>query len=147
MYSMQMKILGMTCRIEIIVISIILGMLLGGHVLCSCVTPEAKEKAKEGFANALGSAPTNYKMGRGVKSSWDTKQIPSIAQDLSTHLGPKVPLPAGQLFFFANNNFSPDCCVPPQSGVSNGDGCACVTQEQVNYISSRGGNRATCGEF
>ena len=142
-----MKILGMTCRIEIIVISIILGMLLGGHVLCSCVTPEAKEKAKEGFVNALGSAPTNYKMGRGVKSSWDTKQIPSIAQDLSTHMGPKVPLPAGQLFFFANNNFSPDCCVPPQSGVSNGDGCACVTQEQVNYISSRGGNRATCGEF
>jgi len=147
MYSMQIKILGMTCRIEIIVISIVLGMLLGGHVLCSCVTPEAKEKAKEGFHNALGSAPTNYKMGRGVKSSWDTKQIPSIAQDLSTHLGPKVPLPAGQLFFFANNNFSPDCCVPPQSGVSNGDGCACVTQEQVNYISSRGGNRATCGEF
>ena len=147
MDSMQMKILGMTCRIEIIVISIVLGMLLGGHVLCSCVTPEAKEKAKEGFANALGSAPTNYKMGRGVKSSWDTKQIPSIAQDLSTHMGPTVPLPAGQLFFFANNNFSPDCCVPPQSGVSNGDGCACVTQEQVNYISSRGGNRATCGEF
>ena len=147
MYSMQIKILGLTCRIEIIVISIIVGMILGGHVLCSCVTPEAKEKAKEGFANALGSAPTNYKMGRGVKSSWDTRQIPSIAQDLSTHMGPKVPLPAGQLFFFANNNFSPDCCVPPQSGVSNGDGCACVTQEQVNYISSRGGNRATCGEF
>ena len=144
---MQIKVLGMTCRIEIIVISIIVGMILGGHVLCSCVTPEAKEKAKEGFANALGSAPTNYRMGRGVKSSWDTKQLPSIAQKLNTHLGPKVPLPAGQLFFFANNNFSPDCCVPPQSGVSNGDGCACVTQEQVNYISSRGGNRATCGEF
>ena len=144
---MQIKVLGMTCRIEIIVISIIVGMILGGHVLCSCVTPGAKKKAKEGFVNALRSAPTNYRMGRGVKSSWDTKQLPSIAQKLSTHLGPKVPLPAGQLFFFANNNFSPDCCVPPQSGVSNGDGCACVTQEQVNYISSRGGNRATCGEF
>uniref|UniRef100_A0A6C0EPH4 Uncharacterized protein n=1 Tax=viral metagenome TaxID=1070528 RepID=A0A6C0EPH4_9ZZZZ len=147
MYSMQIKVLGLTCRIEIIAISIIVGMILGGHVLCSCITPEAKEKAKEGFVNALGSAPTNYKMGRGVKSSWDTKQLPSIAQDLSTHLGPKVPLPAGQLFFFANNKFSPDCCVPPQTGVSNSDGCACVTQEQVNYISSRGGNRAVYGEF
>jgi len=144
---MQIKVLGLTCRIEIIAISIIVGMILGGHVLCSCITPEAKEKAKEGFVNALGSAPTNYKMGRGVKSSWDTKQLPSIAQDLSTHLGPKVPLPAGQLFFFANNKFSPDCCVPPQTGVSNSDGCACVTQEQVNYISSRGGNRAVYGEF
>lgn len=147
MYSMQIKVMGMTCRIEIIVISIIVGMVLGGHVLCSCVTPSAKQKAKEGFANAMGSAPIRYKMGQGVKSSWDTKKIPSIAQDLSTHMGPKVPLPAGQLFFFANNTFSPDCCVPPQSGVSNGDGCACVTQEQVNYISSRGGNRATWGEF
>ena len=144
---MQVKIFGMSCRVEIIVISIIVGMVLGGHLLCSCVTPQAKQKAKEGFANALGSAPLNYKMGQGVISSYDTRKLPSIAQDLSTHMGPKVPLPAGQLFFFANNKFAPECCVPPQSGVSNGDGCACVTQEQVNYISSRGGNRAVCGEF
>lgn len=86
-------------------------------------------------------------MGQGVIGSYDTRKLPSIAQNLSTHVGPKVPLPAGQMFFFANNNFRPECCVPPQSGVSNGDGCACVTQEQVNYISSRGGNRAVCGEF
>ena len=46
---MQIKVLGMTCRIEIIVISIIVGMILGGHVLCSCVTPETKKKAKEAF--------------------------------------------------------------------------------------------------
>jgi len=148
MYSMQVKILGMTCRVEIIVISVIVGMILGGHVLCSCVTPEVKKKVKESFVSGeLGSAPLKYKMGQGVKSSWDSKHIPSIAQDLSTHMGPTVPLPAGQMFFFANNTFSPDCCVPPQSGVSNGDGCACVTKEQVDYISSRGGNRATCGEF
>jgi len=147
MYSMQVKILGMTCRVEIIIISMIVGTIIGGHVLCSCVTPEAKKKVTEGFANAIGSAPLRYKMGQGVKSSWDTKKLPSIAQNLSTHPGPKVPLPAGQLFFFANNTFSPDCCIPPQSGVSNGDGCACVTQEQVNYISSRGGNRAASDEF
>lgn len=147
MYSMQIKVLGLSCRVELIIASIIVGMILGAHLLCSCVTPQAKKKAKEGMANMLGSAPLSYRMGQGVKSSWDTKQIPSIAQDLSTHIGPKVPLPAGQLFFFANNTFSPDCCIPPQSGVSNGDGCACVTQEQVNYISSRGGNRAVCGEF
>jgi len=144
---MNVKIFGMTCRIELIILSLIVGMILGGHVLCSCTTPQAKQKVKEGFNNALGSAPLNYKMGQGVISSFDTKKLPSIAQDLSTHMGPKVPLPAGQLFFFANNRFAPECCVPPQSGVSSSDGCACVTQEQVNYISSRGGNRAVCGEF
>jgi len=149
MYSMQVKILGLTCRIEIIIISIVVGMILGAHLLCSCskvTVDQAKKKIKEGF-EMLHPAGLGYQMGRGVKSSYDTRHLPSIAQDLSTHIGPKVPLPAGQLFFFANNTFSPDCCIPPQSGVSNGDGCACVTQEQVNYISSRGGNRAVCGEF
>ena len=76
---MQVKIFGMSCRVEIIVISIIVGMILGAHVLCSCVTPQAKQKAKEGFANALGSAPLNYKMGKGVISSYDTRKLPSIA--------------------------------------------------------------------
>lgn len=142
----MLKILGKHCRIEIIVISVIIGIVLGGHVFCSCTTPDVKQKVKEGFAT-LGPASTRYKMGQGVKSSWDTKNLPSIAQNLNSHMGPTVPLPAGQMFFFANNTFSPDCCVPPQSGVSNGDGCACVTQEQVNYISSRGGNRSGCGDF
>ena len=62
-----MKILGMTCRIEIIVISIILGMLLGGHVLCSCVTPEAKEKAKEGFAQCSWISTNKLQNGTRCK--------------------------------------------------------------------------------
>jgi len=93
------------------------------------------------------SAPTNYKMGSGVKTSWDTKKLQSIGQNLNSHMGPTIPLPAGQLFFFANNTFSPECCYPPQGGVSNGSGCACVTEKQVEYISSRGGNRSARGEF
>ena len=157
MYKMQIKLLGLACRVEIIVISIIVGILLGTHLFCSCAKVSAKQMTKEivnkvkgtmkeGF-NLANAAPTNYKMGAGVKDSYDSNRLASISQNLDTHIGPKVPLPAGQMFFFANNTFSPDCCVPPQSGVSNGDGCACVTQEQVNYISSRGGNRAVCGEF
>lgn len=164
MYSMQIKLLGLTCRVEIIVISIIVGILLGTHLFCSCTKVSAKEMTKEienrinGIINDVGgrikegfalanAAPTTYKMGKGVPDSYDSNRLESISQNLGTHIGPKVPLPAGQMFFFANNTFSPDCCVPPQSGVSNGDGCACVTQEQINYISSRGGNRAVCGEF
>jgi len=144
---MQVTIFGMTTSVEMIAISYIIGMILGAHLFCSCTKPVVKQKVKEGFANAFGSAPVDYKMGRGVTSSWDSKKLTSIAQNLNSHMGPKVPLPAGQMFFFANNTFSPDCCVPPQSGVSNGDGCACVTQEQVNYISSRCGNKAGCGDF
>ena len=44
---------------------------------------------------------------------------------------------------FAKNEFKPECCVPPFSGVSSADGCACVTKEQVDYINMRGGNRSS----
>lgn len=161
MYNMQIKLLGLTCRVEIIVISIIVGILMGTHLFCSCATVSAEDVAKEivnkvgetarkitgavkeGF---IGSAPIGYK-NTAYGSYESGAPLQSNAQILETRLGPQVPLPAGQMFFFANNTFSPECCVPPQSGVSNSDGCACVTQEQVNYISSRGGNRAVCGEF
>ena len=136
---MQVKVFGMTCRVEIIIVSMLVGGILGGHLLCSCAKMTGKD-VKEGMQNMLQSADVGYKMGDGVKSSWENKTVESDAQDLSTHMGPKVPLPAGQLFFFANNKFSADCCVSPQSGVSNSQGCACITQEQVNYISARGGN-------
>ena len=108
MYSMQVKILGLTCRIEIIIISIVVGMILGAHLLCSCskvTVDQAKKKIKEGF-HMLHPAGLGYQMGRGVKSSYVTRHLPSIAQDLSTHIGPKVPLPPGEMFFFYNTQHS-----------------------------------------
>ena len=147
MYNMQVKILGMSLRLEVIIISGIVGMILGSHLLCSCVTSKGKAIAKEGMRNLLNPSGLRYKMGRGVKGSWETRNIPVEKQQLDTHTGPVVPLPPGQLFFFANNKFSPDCCIPPSSNVSSSDGCACITQAQVNYINARGGNRLPGQEF
>ena len=95
---------------------------------------------KEGFG-----APLGYNMQTGVPAGAFTAQ--PNAQQLDTHTGPVLPLPEGQLFFFADNTFSPSCCTPPFSGVSSSDGCACVTKEQVDYINMRGGNRTLppCG--
>jgi len=142
---MEIKILGLTCRVEILIITFVVGMIAGTHLLCSC-SKLSMGQAKEGMETILGAA-LKYKMGDGVKNSWETQVVPNAAQDLSTHQGPRVPLAPGQLDFFANNTFSPDCCDPPTSGVSNSDGCACVTQEQVNYISSRGGNSSGYSEM
>ena len=47
MYNMQIKLLGLTCRVEIIVISIIVGILMGTHLFCSCATVSAEDVAKE----------------------------------------------------------------------------------------------------
>lgn len=106
MYSMQIKLLGLTCRVEIIVISIIVGILLGTHLFCSCTKVSAKEMTKEienrinGIINDVGgrikegfalanAAPTTYKMGKGVPDSYDSNRLESISQNLGTHIGPK----------------------------------------------------------
>ena len=60
-------------------------------------------------------------------------------------MSPQVPLPEGQLFMWANNEFSGKCC--DTSNVSGGGGCACITKEQAQYLNSRGGNRAPNSEF
>ena len=65
-------------------------------------------------------------------------------KDLNTHQTGPLPLPAGQLDFFADTQFKPECCVPPASGFSSSGGCACISTKQVDYINQRGGNRTIC---
>ena len=133
---MQTKIMGMTSSVELIILSLVLGAIVGCHVLCSC----AKCNIKEGM-HALGNAALDWKMGTGVESSWENKGEPKgRATDTNTSL----PLPKGEMSFFANNKFDPTCCVAPKSGYSNSMGCACLTKEQQTYIEQHGGNR-TCG--
>ena len=141
---MEIKILGMKIRPVIVVLCILVGMIVGGFALCSCAKVTLHQ-VKEGFEE-LG-ATRSYNMSDGVPGSYGKKQLDNIAQKLNTNQGTKLPLPAGELFFFANNEFKPECCVPSFSSVSSSDGCACVTKEQVDYINSRGGNRSCSSVF
>ena len=136
MYKMELKVLGMKLRLECILISMIIGAVLGCTLVCGCTT-------KEGM-DTVGSA-LNYAMNKGVHNDkYDTKydQVEVIG---GSALSPKVPLPEGQLFMWANNNFSGKCCA--SSNVSGGGGCACITKEQACYLNSRGGNRASPSEY
>ena len=54
---------------------------------------------------------------------------------------PKVP-PFPELSMFANNLTSSECC--KTSPYSSSNGCICVCQEQMDYLASRGGNKAKC---
>jgi len=119
---------------------------------------------KEGFQAGLvgvGSA-LDYKMGDGVKTSWENKVFPveapiqvakvpnvitdvnndtidtNVFADLETNEGGEVPLPEGELVFFDKTKFSPECC---PSSYSNGEGCVCASPEQMQYLNQRGGNR------
>ena len=136
MYNMEIKILGFKARVEVIVISMIIGCILGCHLVCGCVTREGMQVA----GSALG-----YNMAKGVHNEKYEQRHDAMEVNGGGKIGPQVPLPEGQLFFWANNEFSGKCC--DDSSVSGGNGCACITKEQQCYLNSRGGNRTSNSEY
>lgn len=58
---------------------------------------------------------------------------------LKNNVGGEVPLPEGNLNFFYNNEFRPDCCLKPQQ-YSSSTGCACISVDQMHHLNQRGGN-------
>ena len=71
MYRMEVKLLGLTFRVEVVVICIILGWVLGAHLFCSClrVTPyEGFEMLKSSAKNVFdGASSLDYKMSAGIE--------------------------------------------------------------------------------
>tara|TARA_Y100000996_G_scaffold411316_1_gene395236 strand:- start:1392 stop:1661 length:270 start_codon:yes stop_codon:yes gene_type:complete len=75
-------------------------------------------------------------MTTGVPGSFDKSRVQTIKKKYSTS-GTKLPLPPGEMLFFADTDFKPECC---PATYTTSDGCACLTDSQTNYISRRGGN-------
>jgi hypothetical protein len=114
-------------------------------------------KAKEGFAGANTnyglSSPYNLNMDTPVDtSSW---YQPNLVVKPGQPLNPAVkafldrpkqtlPLPEGEMNFFANTQFKPECC---PNVYSNSQGCACMTGEQYNYLILRSGNNVPYSEY
>ena len=119
---------------------------------------------KEGFqAGLVGiGAAIEYKMGDGVKKSWENtnaiinnsnpldinaepaNDVLNIYADLEKNEGGPIPLPEDELLLFEKNKFSPECCPSPYS---NGDGCVCASPEQMQYLNERGGNRTLTSQY
>ena len=105
-------------------------------------------KNSEGMSNLNNAAPLGWNMGEGISGeSWENKADQYAAsmgysnsvKAYGAYKGTPVPLQEGQLDFFANNQFKPECCA--SSFYSTGSGCACLSSAQVNYLNQRGGNR------
>jgi len=69
-----------------------------------------------------------YAKGMGNENRLDSYQY---------NTGPQIPLPEGELFFFKDTKFSPQCC---PGTYSSSVGCACLSKPQFNYLVTRGGN-------
>ena len=158
---MELKLFGYEARLEVVVACIMIGMLAGLFMFCDCfqysvlegMTPndvnnkkangkKAGDK-KEGFVNLSNNElniDDSYTMGwvqtaKRYASGMGNKNRLNTYKD---NVGTPVPLPEGELFFFTDNKFKPECC---PSTYSDSMGCACLSQDQVNYINQRGGNR------
>ena len=69
-----------------------------------------------------------YAKGMGNENRLDSYQY---------NTGPPIPLPEGELFFFKDTKFTPECC---PGTYSSSLGCACLSKPQFNYLVTRGGN-------
>jgi hypothetical protein len=56
----------------------------------------------------------------------------------------QLPLPEGELDFFANTRFAPEFC---PNTYSNSQGCAEMSVGQYNYLITRGGNNVPYSEY
>ena len=137
-----MKVFGFNVNLASIVLALIVGAIIGCHTLYSCSC--AINKNKEAFS--LRGAPLGWTLGTGVPGDkWTAPPVSttqadnSIYASLANNVAGKVPLPKDQLFLFYNNQFKPECCYKPQQ-YSSSTGCACISEGQMKYLSSRGGN-------
>ena len=159
---MEIKIFGYEMRIELAIACVIIGMVMGLVMFCDCfqysliegmtttkhvvgtaASVAKKGKGKEGFKNLNNNdlhIDDSYTMG-WVKTAKRYASGMGNENKLNTYkdnVGTPVPLPEGELFFFADNKFNPECC---PSTYSDSMGCACLSQAQVDYVNQRGGNR------
>ena len=161
---MELKVLGYSARLELIIIAVVIGTVLGAHLFCSCTSfsvggmpSDVGSVIKEAFTQQLGSddygAALNYSMDSGIPvTNWENaarnyaKQIGSQDNTKSGqfHKGGPIPLPPGELLIFAQNEVKPECC---PSYYSSSTGCVCTSQKQWDYLNQRGGNRTLSTEF
>ena len=128
-------------RLEILLGLMLLGFIVFNSLFCSC----SKLSFNEGFSLLMNSAKIGYSMNQGVPGDiWKTPLQAQETKDnlyaaLQNNVAGDVPLPEGEMDFFYKNKFDASCCYSPQS-YSSSSGCACLSEKQMKYLNSRGGN-------
>lgn len=139
---MQLSILGYKFRVEMLIAMVVISV-----ISCMVMFHGSIHMRKEGMA------PMNAEMGQGLTNNWMAKEEamqkehPDSAEAKLAHdvaPAPSSLLEAGQLDILADNRFSPDCC--PQI-YSSSSGCACMSEQQMNFLNQRGDNRTVTTNF
>ena len=133
-----MKLFGDRINIATVIISVVLGMIICSHTLCSRID-----------INTEGFYGLDYDMGKGVPGdTWTVSPKNGVSTEkpmyasLSDNVG-KIGKGTGRvdpshLDFFADTKFDPKCCATPNQ-YSSSNGCACFTPQQMKFLSTRTG--------
>ena len=145
---MEINVLGYKLRVEVVIACMVLGCIICMVTLCSC----SKVSLKEGLVTLADAAPLDYHQDGSLKDSWANKALlyakdmgyKSVLNRHAQYKGTDVPLSNGNMLFFKNNAFKPECC---PSTYSSSNGCACTSDKQIEYLNQRGGNRTLPTNF
>ena len=95
-----------------------------------------------GYADIVESKSDSWNFSKWVKNALRYSKGMGNENKLDSYkynTGPPIPLPEGELFFFADTKFNPESC---PGTYSNSMGCAAMSQKQYNYLMMRGGNNS-----
>jgi len=124
---MEIELFGLKFNFIYLVLILLLLGLMSFTTWCSC-----SGGVHEGFKNMLNVA----------EFSVTTLQnnIGNLKNNFDNNFDNKTPINKEKnLFgFFDKNKFSSDCC---PSTYTNSLGCACINDEQYDFLNKRGGNR------
>jgi len=129
---MEYKLFGIKFRVEIVIISIIIGMIMGAHLLCSCTRLSVMEGFDIGvdMMNVFMDKLENGSNKHVSYSKTDTNIImPSEINDLDGKVQ--------SMDFFDNTKFTPEAC---PGTYSSSTGCATFGPRQKAALATRGGN-------
>ena len=112
---------------------------------------------KEGFtgANINNGESSVYDLNDNSTintSSWSAPNMTVVpgqplsagVKDFLARKQQQLPLPEGEMDFFANSEFKPECC---PNAYSNSTGCWCGTAQDYNFLKNRGSNNVPYSEY
>jgi hypothetical protein len=95
-----------------------------------------------GYADIVETKSDSWNLSKWVKNALRYSKGMGNENKLDSYkynTGPPIPLPEGELFFFADTKFNPESC---PGTYSNSMGCAAMSQQQYNYLMMRAGNNS-----
>tara|TARA_B100001057_G_scaffold495294_1_gene593949 strand:- start:452 stop:859 length:408 start_codon:yes stop_codon:yes gene_type:complete len=130
-----MKLFGYKIKVELVLFIVLLYFVLSGYTICSCSKVSGME-AFQTLSSSLVGTDVNYRMGEGVKGSWESKKLDDYP-DEESNIGGSVSM-NDTMFLLKKNRGHPGHC---PSTYSSSTGCVGLTTEQNDFLNKRGGNR------